>query len=116
MKKAYNKTKWIDNKTPVNAQNLNKIENALSEIYEKAVEKDDIVQGTGIKIDTTSEGKKEISLGEGVLMSSTCTGIEWYQAIPTTWERNKLYFILDPQSKELSRIMLNGITIFRNNA
>ncbi|MBR2246835.1 MAG: hypothetical protein IJ880_07425 [Bacilli bacterium] len=112
MKKSYKKTKWIDNKTPVCAQYLNKIEDALSEVYEKAIESDDLVGGTGVRVDTNSSGEKEISLGSEVMMSTTCTGIEWCQGVPETWERNKLYFILDPTTKELDKIMLNGITIF----
>lgn len=115
MKKSYTKTKWIDNKTPVNAQNLNKIENALSEVYEKAMESSDLVEGNGIVINTDGNGRKEISTAPGVLMSTTCTGIEWSQKEPEKWERNKLYFILDPGTKELAKIMLNGITIFKNN-
>lgn len=112
MKKSYKKTKWIDNKTPVCAQYLNKIEDAISEVYEKAIESDDLVGGAGVNISTNSSGEKEISLGSEVMISTTCTGIEWCQSIPETWERNKLYFILDPSTKELNRIMLNGITIF----
>lgn len=112
MKKSYKKTKWIDNKTPVCAQYLNKIEDALSEVYEKAIESDDLVGSTGVRVDTNSSGEKEISLGPEVMTSTTCTGIEWCLSAPETWERNKLYFILDPSTKELDKIMLNGITIF----
>ena len=35
MKNVYIKTSWIDNKTPINAANMNKIENAISEFSEK---------------------------------------------------------------------------------
>ena len=43
MKNSYSKTKWVDNKTPVNAQNLNKIKEAIGDIYTNARDYDDLV-------------------------------------------------------------------------
>ena len=76
MKNSYSKTKWVDNKTPVNAQNLNKIEDAIGDIYTNALDYDDLVPGEGIEMNVTDEGKKEISTSPGVMFSDSCTGIE----------------------------------------
>ena len=45
MKNSYIKTTWIDNKTPVNAANLNKIESALSDLYTNALSSSEILEG-----------------------------------------------------------------------
>ena len=37
MRIKYNKTNWVDNETPVNAENMNKIETALENLYNLAV-------------------------------------------------------------------------------
>lgn len=113
MKNSYSKTKWVDNKTPVNAQNLNKIEDAIGDIYTNALDYDDLVPGEGIEMNVTDEGKKEISIAPGVMFSDSCTGIEWTLEEPETPEKNKLYFILNAIEKSLSKIMLNGVTIFQ---
>lgn len=115
MEKSYKATKWVDNKTPINAQNLNKIEDGLSYLHENALSKDDIVPGNGIVIEETYNGKQEISLDSGAMFSQTCTGIEWVQEIPEAFDKDKIYFILNSLTKELERIVINGITIFKTN-
>jgi len=113
MKTSYIKTKWVDNKTPVNAKNLNKIEEALGDLYENAIGKDEIVGGTGIDIDTDEEGQKVLGVSDSVMMSNTCSGFEFIEdELPNNYDRNKIYFILDSETKTLIKIMLNGITIF----
>lgn len=59
--KNYVKTNWIDNVTPVNACNLNKIETALMKLAAGKLEAGDIIQGDGIKIDVIN-GKLVISI------------------------------------------------------
>lgn len=112
MKSSYKKTKWVDDKTLVSAQNMNKIENALSVLYQEAIENDELIEGEGISIDTDEEGCKTISVDKKVVQTSlTCTGLEVVSQEPVNPTRNKLYFILD-SDRNLSKIMMNGITIF----
>ena len=56
MKTTYNKTIWEDNKTPVNAANLNNIENGISGLYSNALSVSDLIESDGIEIKSTSEG------------------------------------------------------------
>lgn len=111
MKNSYKKTKWVDNKTPVCAQNLNKIENALSEIYEKCPEKDSFKEGNGILFDNDDEGNTVIGVDSTVLTSITCTGIEVVTEEPLNPIKNKMYFVLN-QDMYLSKVQMNGITLF----
>ena len=60
MKLTYNKTNWVDNSTPVNAENLNNIENGISNLYSSAISLSDLVNGDGIDIKDTNSG---ISIG-----------------------------------------------------
>lgn len=113
MKKSYKKTKWVDDKTIVSAQNLNKIENAISELYQSCVEDSELVEGEGVKIDVDDEGNKRFSVDTSLVQTSlTCTGIEVVSNEPGTPIRGRLYFILD-EERNLSKIMMNGITIFK---
>jgi hypothetical protein len=114
MKKTYSKTKWVDNKTPVNAQNLNKIESAISDLYNNAVAYDDIEEGDGIEITTDETGSKVISASKTLMSSDTCSGIEWTLGEPESFESDKIYFILGEETKTLEKIILNGVTIFNN--
>jgi hypothetical protein len=65
--KSYLRTNWVDNVTPVNACNLNKIETALFRLACGKLESGDIVEGDGIKIDVV-DGKLVISLTENNFM------------------------------------------------
>lgn len=114
MKKSYNKTKWVDNKTPVCAQYLNKIEAALGDIYTKGLEYDELIQGDGITIEDEINGKS-ISVDKSVVRSTSITGIEWLYEEPESPEIKKLYFILDPNTNKLSKILLGSVTIFQLN-
>ena len=66
MKSTYTKTSWVDNKTPINAQRLNNIENGISTLFANALSSSDIIGGDGIEVDTTEDGLR-IS---GLLLSS----------------------------------------------
>lgn len=114
MKNSYNKTKWVDNKTPVCAQYLNKIEDAIGEIYEKGLGYDELVQGDGITVGDDINGKA-ISVDTSVVRSSSVNGIEWLYGEPETPEIKKLYFILDPDTNKLSKILLGSVIIFQLN-
>ena len=60
----YTKTNWVDNETPVNAENMNKIENAL-ETHENALE--DKKGAKGDKGDTGDSGlTKQTAIADAV--------------------------------------------------
>lgn len=56
MKKKYNRTDWADNKTPVNAKNLNNIEKGIRDLYSDALDSSEIIAGNGISINNTNDG------------------------------------------------------------
>lgn len=113
MKKVYIKTTWIDNKTPINAANMNKIESAISDLCSSAISYSDLVKGEGIDInvDTTSKNVT-ISTDKTVMKSRTCTGFEVITEEQESYEENKLYFLTDSGTKKLKKIILNGIAIY----
>ena len=123
MKNNYIKTTWIDNKTPVNAANLNKIENAISDLYTNAISPSEILEGDGIRIaDATSSSdcygntKKgiQISVSDKIMQSESCKGIDVVTDASSIlqFEKDRLYFFLNPETKSLVKIMINGVTIF----
>ena len=112
MKNVYIKTSWIDNKTPINAANMNKIENAISDLNINALSPSEIVEGEGINISQTKDKKLEFSVAENILRSDSCSGIEVSQGHPSVMDQGKLYFILDPDTKKLAKIMINGVAIY----
>lgn len=74
--KTYTKTKWVDNQTPVNAENLNKIESAIQSITENALSPSDLVavEDGGIMISTEC-GQVKFELQENVLKSDSISSI-----------------------------------------
>lgn len=56
MKTTYNKTQWVDNSTPINAENLNKIENGISGLYSNALGLSELIESGGIEIKNTEDG------------------------------------------------------------
>lgn len=112
MKNIYIKTTWIDNKTPVNAANLNKIEGAIADLYSNALSASDFKEGKGISITPTLDKQLEIAVTDGVQTSNSCIGVDVLQETPATPEKNRLYFILDQETKILKKIMINGVIIF----
>lgn len=115
MNKAYTKTTWVDSRTPVNARNMNKIENALEDLYSSAAESDQYLPGDHITIkDSDSEpGKKIISTSGDVLSTSSLTGIEYTLGEPDDPVLKTLYIVLDPSTKRLDKIMIGPTTIFK---
>lgn len=61
MKNTYQRTNWIDNVTPVNADNLNKIEEAIDELYSGSVGISQLKKGKGVDIKLTDF--REVELG-----------------------------------------------------
>lgn len=121
MKATYIKTKWIDNKTPVNAANLNKIEDSLSYLYNNAIGLTDIVEGKGIKVSIDSD-KKEIQIGvnSDVMNSSNINGLEYVfdsgnctcACHGSDYKKGILYLVLNKDTKKLVYIAFNGVKIF----
>lgn len=123
MKNNYIKTTWIDNKTPVNAANLNKIESAISDLYTNAISASEILEGDGIRIADSSCNSDcygnvskgiQISVSDKVMQSESCKGVDIVTDLNSVlqFEKDRLYFFLNPETKSLVKIMINGVTIF----
>ena len=112
MKNFYIKTTWVDNATPVNAANLNKIETAITDLYQNALSVSDFAKGEGIEMNVTSDKKLEVSVSNRVMMSDSCRGFELVTSEPVDFVDSVLYFVIDPSEKKLKKILLNGITIY----
>lgn len=113
MVKNYNKTVWKDNVTPVNAANLNKIENAIGDLYESALGAANISAGDGVDVSVMTNGGVEIKVNESVQRSSTIKRIEYIEdSESNAYEEGTLYFVLDPETNKLKKIVLNGAIIY----
>lgn len=66
MRIKYDKTTWVDNETPVNANNLNKIENALETLYNLSLSPSDFNTNSQIK-PTVNDGEITLSFDGFVL-------------------------------------------------
>ena len=116
MKNNYFKTKWVDNRTPVNAANLKKIENALVDLYDNALSPSEIIPGNGISIDITKDRELQISVTGDFISSNTCIGFEILvdQGINVEeLDKDVLYYLLDPNTSEILRVALNGVVLFK---
>lgn len=58
----YVKTKWVDNVTPVNADNLNKIEDAIFRLSSYSMTPHSIVQGNNTSVKVTESGNVIIEM------------------------------------------------------
>lgn len=106
MKNIYIKTTWIDNKTLINAEKLNKIENAISDLYQSSLSPGEFVEGNGIRLRITEDKKFEISTSD-VVSSFSCAGIEVIQEIDLNMEylqENIMYYILSSEGKLIKQI------------
>ena len=112
MKNIYIKTTWVDSKTPVNATNLNKIENALYDLYQNALSPSEIVEGNGIKVEVTQEKKLQISTSQDVMFSSSCCGVEIVTVEPLEADPHIIYFVLNPETGKLKRILFNDVILY----
>lgn len=116
MKNLYIKTTWVDNKTPVNAANLNKIENALVDLYQNAISVSDLSVGKGIDLTITKDKKVEFSVTDDIITSCSCSGIEVvlsnYSFDIDSLSNGIIYFVIDADTKKLKKIIFNGINIY----
>lgn len=112
MKNVYIKTKWVDSKTPVNAANLNKIENAIYDLYQNTISPSELVEGEGIKIEVTENKKLQISTTEDIMHSSSCCGIELVTVEPIDPNPSVVYYVLNSVTGKLGKIIINGVTVY----
>ena len=102
MNKTYIKTKWVDGKTPVNAQNLGKIEQAIYDLYLKTIDKGSIVGKGNIVTETDENGNLVITQKE-LIQSKSLVAIEYSNVEPETKLDGYLYVIVreDGQVKKI---------------
>lgn len=113
MKKVYIKTKWIDDETPVNAANLNKLENAISDLYQSTIGPADLESGDGISIGLSEKtGKIKVSTTASVLKSSSIRAFELVEGVPEVSPRDTLLIVIDPATKKLRGLWINGVYIY----
>lgn len=112
MKKIYIKTTWIDNKTPINAANMNKIETTLSDLCSNSISYSDFVKGEGIDIKVDTDKNVKISTDSTVMRSNSCVGFEIITEEQENYGENKVYLLTDPDTKKLKKIILNGVAIY----
>lgn len=115
MKTVYIKTTWIDDKTPVNAANLNKIENAIYDLYSNSLSPSDLVNGKGIKVSTTANKSIEFSVDDTVMTSNSSSGVEVLEVgveDSNTYDSKIIYFVLDSDTKKLKKIVINGVSVY----
>jgi hypothetical protein len=103
--KPYTKTIWVDNETPVNAANLNKIENAIRNITDTAISPSDLIEGEGIEINTSC-GKIEIKNTHKPSEVIVCDSDE-YRALEIV-EKDKIYMVIDPLNPKSIRFVYNS--------
>ena len=96
--KRYIKTEWIDDRTPVNAKNLNKIEDALETLSIDSLDISKIQGVNGIKVVTKDDGGVEISGN--------------IQVVPEvegqSYDTGKVYFVLDPSNQKVKGLVVAG--------
>lgn len=122
MKNTYLRTKWVDGHTPVNSANLNKIENAIYDIYSNTPSKSQIIGKDTNIVETGIDEKGNVVIDIpqrrngclGVQKSLTCSGLEFTQdeAIAKTAKDDKVYLVLDIDTMQLRRIYINGVKIY----
>ena len=113
MKTTYFKTRWVDNQTPVNAANLNNIENGIDTLFRTSVSNSELVPGDGINIEYDDNKQGLVfSVDSTVQKSMTLKGVEVVCGEQGVYEENVLYYILSQETGKLSRIQLNGVLIY----
>ena len=121
MKSIYLKTTWIDNRTPVNAANLNNIERGIESLFNNAVSPSELLEGDGITIEHDSEGTtfsvdQTIARVEGekgsVSRSKSLAGVEYALGELASYEPNKVYFVLSEIDFRLIKIIINNRVVY----
>ena len=100
LKNLYTRTNWVDNKTLVNAERLNNLERGVAGLYNASLCASDFIEGQGVKIETTDEGKVKIS----ALMP-----VEIIQEEQEEYDPGKLYFFIGLSGK-IEKIIIGGVS------
>lgn len=115
-KYKYKKTKWVDGKTCVSAKELNRIEDGIEDLYLNAIDPEQILPGEGIDVNLDDDGNTVIAIKDDykddVVKSQSIRGMEYTSSEPLDYDTDVLYFITNPETGTLEKIMLNGVTIF----
>ena len=113
MKSVYLKTNWIDNRTPVNASNLNNIERGIDTLFKNAISPSELtaVEGGGINIEQDENGSA-FSVDDTVVRSTSILGIEYVEGELASYEPGYMYFVLSPETKKLTKIVLDNRVIY----
>ena len=111
MKSIYLKTSWIDNRTPVNAANLNNIERGIESLFKNAISVSELLPGDGIDITVGNDGSA-FSVDNTVMRSGTISGIEYVTGELASYEEGRLYYVLSEETGKLVKIVLNNRVIY----
>lgn len=99
LKGLYKKTAWADNKTTVNAEKLNNIENGISNLYDSAITAADIKGEDGVNVEVDNSGKVVVKLNTQIAIITE--ELEEY-------DDNIVYFLLS-QNGIIQKIIINGV-------
>lgn len=103
----YNKTHWVDDQTPINASNLNKIEDALETLSIDSLTISKISGVNGIKI--TTKGS------EGIEISGNLSVVPFVES--AAYDTGKVYIVINPQTQKVQGLVAAGeYTDLKNNS
>lgn len=94
MNTKYKRTEWVNNVTPLNAKNMNHIECAIEDLYNRTLEFNQVLAKEGIYVQ--QDLNNNLIIGQNVLFTTT---------IPVDIDNDIIYYIVDGDSN------LNGVII-----
>lgn len=107
----YKKTSWIDGETPVNAENLNKIEKGIEAVSKQALSLSDLTSNSEIKIDGTELAEGKMGIKFSIDFSEMAKSL--FQTLKAeditedfTPDTNKLYIVYE--GDKIVKIILFG--------
>lgn len=99
LRNLYKKTSWINNKTSVDAEKLNNIENGIERLYDSCICASDFEAGDGVKIETTDSGKVKVSIKREIAIITE--ELEDY-------DPEVVYFLVS-SNNVIQKIIINGV-------
>lgn len=110
MNQNYKKTQWVDGKTPIDAEKLNNIENAISNLFSQTLSASDIKGDNSTVKVTTDDEDGDMKVKISILPLFKTVSVEELET--TILDNDKLYFItqIDEESGEnkIVKIILGG--------
>ena len=100
MNTKYKRTEWVNNVTPLNAKNMNHIECGIEELYERALEFNQVLAKDGIYVQ--QDLNNNIIIGQNVLFTTV---------IPTDINEDVVYYIIDGESN-LRGVIIKGRILY----